>query len=556
MDPLIHHTASAGFSTGDVLKCKGQIPSSVEDSVAKCASERFAHAETPTMKTNNLVLWSIYDRAVPGPHVSKIILPIQYGMWLADAVLDRSPVVIQQLAWTYLLSSSTYPCPTASLVTGDLVQLSEVGILRFILDKIALEDRPSCRPWLDFRLGPVPMVMPLDPEATLKILNSDKVEKGFAYDRLSLFFGDGIFTSKIESRWKEEREVARRLFLHKELGVMLPTINKTLLNETQAASCFAKDQPVDLVLLLTRMSLLAFCDSILGVDVRDIADELTPAVNCVLAYVNDGLEPVAIPFGEAYQAFIHNRNQVHAWMGVLIARVRENAIEENAPQNTLVAKILDMSSPEEELELIELMIAMLVSGHEGTARLMTSAIYSMIQHPHYIEEVRNEFKCLAEQKQHQGRDWMTSCAQPAALPRLHSIINESLRLFPPAWLIARSPICDIDIKDRRIHKGSQILISFLVLNRLEGIWGENAERFYPERFDNLTVQQKKSFFPFATGAQRCPGEKLARMEASLAIAGLFERFDITLADPTQLPSPTSAGTLRLFQELKVFLSPR
>lgn len=506
----------------------------------------------------NSILWSMYDPLLPAPQKSQVNILMKYGMWFADRVLDNCSSGLQAWAWSYL-SKSTSPCPEKGLVTGDFFRLSQVGMFRFLLDKVSQvrQDPTNNASWLHFRIGPIPMMTPLETKSAFEILRSDLVVRGLVYDRLVSFFGYGIFTSRITERWQEQRGIARSLFLHKALIEMAPPMYMGLINEAHYASQAANGKSVDLVLLLSRMGLFAFCDSILGVDVRDIADELAPAVNRVLAYINGALEPITIPFGESYNSFLTNRNLVHDWMRKVIGRVRENNAQGIIPPNPLVKKILKTTDPKKEDELIELMISMVLGGHETTARLMLGALYGLMQHSEYIEEIRDEIELFCKKKENQGLDWRRCplAEQKKELHRLNTVIDEALRLFPPVWLIARSPIEDIEIDGELIAKGTQVLISFLVLNRLESNWGEDAEAFYPERFDH-DKKQEKEFFPFAAGPQRCPGDKFARMEAILAIAGLLNEFDLKMADPNQLPNPTSAGTFRLFQELPVFLMPR
>jgi cytochrome P450 len=156
------------------------------------------------------------------------------------------------------------------------------------------------------------------------------------------------------------------------------------------------------------------------------------------------------------------------------------------------------------------------------------------------------------------------------LPLLVQTIFESLRLYPPVWVLARTPSEDITVTQEKegksyswlIHQGTEIFISPLILQRQKSVWGEDAEVFKPERmklakgFFKLDSEIEKIFYPFVDGAYKCPGREFAKLESMLAIAGLLRNFDIKLKNQDQLPDPISGGTFRLFSKLSVKITKR
>jgi cytochrome P450 len=474
-------------------------------------------------------------------------------MSLLDRTFDYFPRKIQELVW-YYISNTASECPKNKILGGDFSTLCEKGLLRFILDMIPqhTSDSESKDPWLSFRVGPISMIVPLDPEMALEILRSNNVHRGMAYDRLVDFFGKGIFTSRDYPRWEYQREIAKQLFHTESLKKMTSELYPLLLEEVRKASQTAHGQPTDLVLLLSRVGLLAFCDSVLGIDVRDQADSLAPAVNHVLAYINGALEPVHLPFDSSYQEFKRNRDIVYDWMQMAIERVRIADREGRAPHNPLVDAIVSLTDEDRQDEVVEFTLSMVLGGHETTARLMLGALYSLMQHPHYIDQIRDEVDTYLPDDSSipSHQDLRTK------LPRLHTVIQESLRLYPPVWLLARTPKEDLSIQGHTILAGTEILISPLILHRLSSVWGSDSERFRPERFDEKIPDLYKKFLPFVAGPERCPGRDFAELESKLLIAGLLKHFDIKLSDPQQHPEPTSAGTFRLFQTLDVIIQDR
>lgn len=501
---------------------------------------------------NNESFWSIKDAKNLKGDVPSVHVLTRWGLWAADGIWSWLPSRVQNSIWQRICPHDS-PCPVNESFSGDFNALQEKGILQFVLDALLTKEPGS--PWLSFRLGPIPMIVPLEPKIASKVLLSRHAERGIAYDRLVTFFGEGIFTGRNVERWKHQRHITMQMLHGPMLKNMAQDMYKGLNQEVLRASKAAQGAPIDLVLLLSRMGLFAFCDSVLQVDVRDIADELAPRLNRLLAYVNGALEPMTIPYGEAYNTFIEDRDFVHHWMLTVVERIRLQAELGKMPNNPLVKEILSLTESDQQDELIELMIANVLGGHETTARLMLGAMYAMMKHKTYIDNVRLEMADYL--KSHEEPLDYDAIFKSGKFLRLNTIIEESLRLFPPVWLLARSLLEDLTISDNlTIQKGTQVLISLLVLQRQESVWGPDAEIFYPERFDNLDESTAKNFFPFALGKIHCPGEQFAKMESMLAIAGLFHHFDMRLADPEQLPDPRSAGTFRMFNTLPVIIAPR
>ena len=526
-------------------------------------------------------LWSIYDPSLPKREPAQLSSVVAFFMTRGDRILNRLPAWLQRLTWRAFAPTSA-PCPDHNILSGDIAELSQKGILRFILDKAAayqsqigtekVQDRDAgcCGsvsshasatrpPWILFRMGPVPAMLTLDMDTTMKILLSRDVKRGLAYSRLTQFFGYGIFTSRVPSRWRYQRDIIIDLFRRSSLEAMAVTLYTGMLDEVRKASERSKGQSLDFVLLLSRMGLIAFCDAALGVDVRDMSDELAGPINRLLTYINGALELICVPFGEAYQKFMVDRNFVHEWMRRLMRRVRKQAREGvdqglRIKETPLSRAILDLDDPKRDEEVVEFMISMVLGGHETTARLMLGGFYALLRHPHYIERIRAEMKSYLDSGRAEPLDYR--CYSENRMPFLRLVVEESLRLYPPVWLLARCPVVDLEIGGHTIPKGTEIFISPMILQRQKAVWGKDAEFFRPERFKELSIEQLRMFRPFVAGPEQCPGREFAKVESMLAFAGLFHHFDIRLSDPNQREQPTSAGTFRLFRELFVTIHPR
>jgi PHYB activation tagged suppressor 1 len=125
--------------------------------------------------------------------------------------------------------------------------------------------------------------------------------------------------------------------------------------------------------------------------------------------------------------------------------------------------------------------------------------------------------------------------------QLSMIINETLRLYPPAVATIRHAKTDVQLSDGcMIPRGMELLVPIMAIHHDTRFWGSDATQFNPARFANGTAGAAKhplAFIPFGVGARMCIAQNLARLEAKLTMAILLQRFDIRMS-PTYIHAPT------------------
>ncbi|GFQ02028.1 cytokinin hydroxylase [Phtheirospermum japonicum] len=110
------------------------------------------------------------------------------------------------------------------------------------------------------------------------------------------------------------------------------------------------------------------------------------------------------------------------------------------------------------------------------------------------------------------------------------VINESLRLYPPASLLPRMAFEDIKLGDLHIPKGLSIWIPVLAIHHSEEIWGKDVNEFNPQRFASKSSGPGRSFIPFAAGPRNCVGQSFALMEAKIILAMMISKFSFTISE--------------------------
>jgi cytokinin trans-hydroxylase len=141
-----------------------------------------------------------------------------------------------------------------------------------------------------------------------------------------------------------------------------------------------------------------------------------------------------------------------------------------------------------------------------------------------------------------------------AFLQLNMVINESLRLYPPATLLPRMAFEDIKLGDLHVPKGLQIWIPVLAIHHSEEIWGKDANEFNPDRFASKPFAPGRHFIPFATGPRNCIGQSFAMMEAKIILAMLISQFSFHISDSYR-HAPVVVLTIKPKYGVQVYLKP-
>jgi cytochrome P450 len=182
-------------------------------------------------------------------------------------------------------------------------------------------------------------------------------------------------------------------------------------------------------------------------------------------------------------------------------------------------------------------LTIFLAGYGTTASALTWTLYLLSQHTDV--EAR-----LHEEIDRELGDRPAEIADLARLSYSEMVFSEAMRLYPPAWIIGRQAFNDYAIGDYRIPAGSDVLLSPWVTH--------HDARYYPDpfRFDPLRwtpeareSRPKFSYFPFGGGSRICIGEGFARMEGTLILATLAQRWRLRLV-PGQRIEPATLIALR------------
>ena len=199
------------------------------------------------------------------------------------------------------------------------------------------------------------------------------------------------------------------------------------------------------------------------------------------------------------------------------------------------AKDEDTGEQMSDRQLRDETMTIFLAGHETTALALSWLWYLLDKNPEQAQKLYDEI------------DQVTGGRTPTLedlqrMPYTRMVMDEALRLYPPAWLIMRENLEDDEIGGYRIPKGTTIMIPTYTIHRDPKLW-EEANAFRPERFskENARTHHRFAYFPFGGGPRQCIGNNFALMEMQFIIVMILQkfRFKVTAGfEPEMLPMVT------------------
>ena len=203
----------------------------------------------------------------------------------------------------------------------------------------------------------------------------------------------------------------------------------------------------------------------------------------------------------------------------------------------LTARDPDTDEPMDDEMLIDNLLTLLAAGHETTAKALTWTLYLLARSPEWQDRVRAEILSVA------GNEPITA-DHIARLTVTERVLKESMRLYPPAPVLARKPVRAMTLGDIEVPSNTQIVVPIFCIHRHRQLW-QDPDRFDPDRFTDEAVKNmpRTQYMPFGAGARTCIGMSFAMLEAQ-ALLATFVRAAEFGWDGHHLPEPVSRITLR------------
>ncbi len=220
-----------------------------------------------------------------------------------------------------------------------------------------------------------------------------------------------------------------------------------------------------------------------------------------------------------------------------LTQTRADAIEAGTAPNDLATKIMTTSDPETgerftTEEMVDQVAIFFLAGHETSASTLAWALYLMALFPDWQDKLANEAQALE----------VCDFGVMSKLKLSRDVFRETLRLYPPVPMMVRENSCPETMRERNVHKGSQLVISPWHLHRHTRLW-DNPDGFDPARWhtENGKNCQREAFVPFSAGARVCPGAGFAMIEGPLILSRILRDFRFEVGPE---PVPVAHLTVR------------
>jgi cytochrome P450 len=381
--------------------------------------------------------------------------------------------------------------------------------------------------------------------------NPGNYHKGRSYRISRSFIGEGLLTSE-GAFWRRQRRIIQPAFSHDRLG-SFATIMTQASQELMQRWCerARRSEEVELVsefrhLTLTIVGRTLFSTDLTGrvravSEALDIGREYSAQRSWALMKLPESLPT---PQNRRY------RDAVRRSFAIVSELIEEHRRHPGNYED-LLAMLLEARDPEtgeamSNQQLLDESSTLLLAGHETTTLALAWALYLLALHPDAERELRNELQTVLG-----GR--IPTSADLARLKFTRMVLEEAMRLYPPAWTISRTAIGDDEIRQQRIRPGDEILLLQYVTHRHPDFWDE-PDQFRPERFTaaNCAARPRYAYFPFAGGPRQCVGIHFAMMEAQLVLATITPRFNWHLVSGHPV-IPEPSVTLRPRHGIRVTL---
>jgi cytochrome P450 len=390
------------------------------------------------------------------------------------------------------------------------------------------------------------MILVAHPDAVQYVLQQNYQNYLKGYSLVEPVIGKGLVTSDGEF-WLRQRRLMQPMFHRERVAAfadMMVSATEGLLEQWERHD---PRQPLDVSEQMTRLTQEIIARTMFSADVGEQVDTLMDAFESALQYLNQRmfmpvpyLERLPTPTNIRYRRAVRTLDDITY---ELIQR-RRQLIETDpdaAPADLLTmllqARDADSGAQMSDKQLRDEVITIFFAGHETTASTLSWAWYVLARRPDLAAQLHAEAGSAFADRRPQAEDI-------ARLPLTRRVVDETLRLFPPAWMFARQAIADDEVLGFHIPAGSMLALSPYVTHRDPAFW-EQPYRFDPDRFlpESKQPGHRFAYFPFGGGPRLCIGRDFALTEATLILAMIARRFELRLA-PGAVVEEQPVATLR------------
>ena len=340
------------------------------------------------------------------------------------------------------------------------------------------------------------------------VANHRNYTKGIGLDRVRILLGKGIMTSEGEL-WRRQRYMMQPLFHRRVItgfAELIAQANDRWIERWEGLA--RRGELINLTDEMSELTLEIVLRSVFGRDLDRLSQQL-------------GGNPFEVVTREQSRdlQFAYKFRSLTKLVAQLIAQRRATEEEHFDYVAMLMnARDKETGAPMGERELIDEIMTLVVAGHETTASGLNWTWYLLSQHPQVESRLHAEIDAAAEVP-------APSLAQMEELHYTRQVIDESLRLYPPGWVLSRRTIEADVLGGYPVPAGTNVLLPLYLLHRHPHFW-KDPEAFEPERFapEHEAERPRFAYMPFAAGPRHCIGESFALYEMLVHLYKVARRY--------------------------------
>jgi cytochrome P450 len=400
-------------------------------------------------------------------------------------------------------------------------------------------------------------VFVMDPDLVREVL----VEKADAFVKAETMrralrpaLGDAILTAD-GADWRWQRRAAAPIFRHERLLGFAPAMLEAAARTRDRWLALDPSREVDVGREMMRTTFDIIVETMLsghaGIDVERVERGVTDYLESTSWAIALTLlqAPDWVPYPGKLRA-VRARNYLRAELLRLAAERRPGA----GARDDLITLLIEARDPEtgqamSDRDVADNLLTFITAGHETTALALTWTFYLLGLHPHI------EARVVAEIDRVTGGAPLAA-EHAGALGYTGQVLQEAMRLYPPAPVIVRAATRDVVIGAQPIARGTAVYVPVYALHRHAKLWDE-PDRFDPDRFaaGAAKARHRYQYIPFGAGPRICIGMGFAMLEATLILATLLRATRARLRD-RYTPGLKLRVTLRPFPGMPMRIEPR
>ncbi len=371
--------------------------------------------------------------------------------------------------------------------------------------------------------------------------------KDYSYRALQDVLGNGLLLSHGDT-WKSHRRLMQSAFNRDRFtnyAIQVVTETDSMLENWQS------DEVRDIHQEMSCLTAKTIIRAMFGVDATETAKEITQAVDKVMQqYAHQAemlyLLPTWLPTGENRQANRAKKRLNQIVYGIV--EQRRQQLQDDVLSTMLNARDEAGNQLSSE-ELRDEVTTLLLAGYDTTANALTWTMMLLAQNREVEAKLSAEVESVLNNR-------LPTIDDISQLPYTEMVLKESMRLYPPAWILGRELIGDCNIGGYDFPRGTVIYFSQWAVHRSARFY-KDPEQFNPDRWKNNLEQRlpRCAYFPFGAGARVCIGKAFSMMEATLILARITQKFRLTLVSDRPIELLPSF-TLRPKQGLEMAIATR